>query len=116
MKKSLKYSMFKYYDERAKEYDEIYTLGKGPASINDPRVYMEETKTLQRIVNRMCRGKLLDIPCGTAFWLTSYAEKCSSVHLFDQSDNMLDQAKLKALQAGIADRCSYFVGDLLEND
>ena len=32
MDKQLKIDMFKYYDERAPEYDEFY-LGKGPASI-----------------------------------------------------------------------------------
>ena len=36
MDENLKQSMFAYYEERAPEYEEIYTLGKGPASISDP--------------------------------------------------------------------------------
>ena len=34
MDPDLKESMFRYYDERAAEYEEIYLLGKGPASIS----------------------------------------------------------------------------------
>jgi len=115
MEKSVKESMFTYYDERAREYDEIYTLGKGPASINDPQIYKEETQVLQRVVNEVCRGKLLDIPCGTAFWLPSYAEKCGSFYLFDQSENMLEQARMKAILSGIDNRCTYGRGDILDD-
>ena len=115
MEKTLKESMFEYYDERAHEYDEIYTLGKGPASINNPQLYKEETQTLQCVVNEICRGDALDMPCGTAFWLPSYAEKCNTVVLVDQSEKMLEEAKMKAVQTGIDNRCTYRKGDILDD-
>jgi len=115
MEKSLRDSMFEYYNERAQEYDELYTSGKGPASINDPNLYIKETKTLQGMVRKMCQGKILDIPCGTAFWLPSYAENCTTAVLFDQSEKMLEQAQIKAIQAGIDNCCTYVRGDILKD-
>lgn len=108
--------MFKYYDERAQEYDEIYTLGKGPASINDPQLYKEEAQILQGVVKRICRGNILDIPCGTAFWLPSYAEECTAVTLFDQSEKMLEQAQKRSIEAGIDNRCTYHRGEILSEN
>ena len=42
MSMKLKKSTSLYYDERADEYDGIYTLGKGPASISDPNIYKHD--------------------------------------------------------------------------
>ena len=46
MSMKLKKSTSLYYDERAREYDGIYTLGKGPASISDPNIYKHDVITV----------------------------------------------------------------------
>jgi len=67
-KSRLSKEMMSYYDERAREYDEIY-LGKGPASIPDPIAYKNEVTKISRIVSTFGRGHLIDVGCGTGFCL-----------------------------------------------
>jgi len=74
--------MLAYYNERAPEYEEAYTLGTGTASITEP--------------DQIVRGRIVDLACGTAFWLPHYAQHCRHMTLFDQSDNMLAEAREKA--------------------
>ena len=85
MNPDLRESTFRYYDERAPEYDEIYTLGKGSTSISDPSAYIGEVGILSGLVARFCQGRLLDLPCGTGFWLPHYAARCVSTTMLDQS-------------------------------
>lgn len=104
--------MLVYYDERAPEYDEIYLAGKGPASISDPLVYQEETLKLKQVVNELCVGDILDIPCGTSFWLPSYGRHCTNVLLVDQSGRMLEESRRRAQQIGLEDRCQFLQTDI----
>ena len=46
----LRQSMNTYYDERAAEFDEIYTLGKPPGTVTDPELYKEEARSLGKLV------------------------------------------------------------------
>ena len=112
MNQNLKQSMFEYYGERASEYDNIYH-GAGPASISDPQAYQAEVSILSEIVKRTCSGNLIDIACGTAFWLPHYAKNCSHVTLFDQSKEMLGTAKKRAVSIGVTDRTTLISGDAL---
>ncbi|MBI4765323.1 MAG: class I SAM-dependent methyltransferase [Deltaproteobacteria bacterium] len=116
MDQTLKQSMMAYYSERAPEYDEIYTAGKGPTSINDPLTYKEETNRLKQIVNTLCAGDILDVPSGTAFWLPSYAHHCATVLLVDQSLKMLKESRERARQNGLEDRCSFLQTDIFNYD
>jgi predicted TPR repeat methyltransferase len=88
--------MLRYYDERASEYEEAYVLGTGTASIPDPTVFQAEAMLLGGVVERFVRGRIVDLACGTAYWLPHYAERCSSITLFDQSARMLEECKRKA--------------------
>jgi len=115
MDQDLKQSMFEYYRERVPEYDEVYE-GRGPASISEPEAYTSEVEILRGIVEGTCSGDLLDIACGTAFWLPSYAVQVSHVTLFDQSQEMLDAARLRAKSANILDRCGFVRGDLFDQE
>lgn len=116
MDNSLKNSMFQYYDERALEYDEIYLCGKGPASISNSSAYIEETNKLKTVIKKICFGKILDIPSGTAFWLPSYSDKCESVLLVDQSKAMLDESMKRAQQNGVGYCCETLNGDVFDID
>ena len=106
--------MLAYYDERAPEYEEAYTLGTGTASITDPEVFKAEARLLAGIVGRIARGRMMDLACGTAYWLPHYAQHCGHMTLFDQSDNMLAEARGKATRLGVLDRCDFVRGDFFE--
>ena len=110
----LRRSMNEYYDERAAEFDEIYTLGKPPGTVKDPELYMEEARALATVVREQCHGSLLDIPCGTGYWLQFYAANCSSVTLVDQSENMLRESREKACKYEVAPIARFIRDDALE--
>jgi|SRR5688572_16992774 len=114
MDSDLRRRMLQYYDERASEYEEAYTLGTGTASIPDPSVFQVEAALLGGVVERFVQDKVIDLACGTAYWLPHYAQRCSSITLFDQSENMLDQCKRKTATLGIADRCAIVRGDFFD--
>ena len=84
MDSDLRQRMLTYYDERAPEYEEAYTLGgTGTASIPDPEIFKAEARALAGIVGRFAHGRLMDLACGTAYWLPHYAPNCSRMTLFD---------------------------------
>ena len=116
MDECLRDRMLVYYNERASEYEEAYTLGIGTASITDPTVFTTEIGVLERIVRGFGSGHLLDLACGTGYWLPLYIGNCSRVTLFDQSERMLSECGLKVRRRGVADRCSVVRGDLFDYD
>jgi demethylmenaquinone methyltransferase/2-methoxy-6-polyprenyl-1,4-benzoquinol methylase len=107
--------MLRYYDERAPEYEEAYVLGTGTASMADPEIFRREAMLLAGIVERFARGRLVDLACGTAYWLPHYAARCPSVTLIDQSPRMLDECRAKIAKLDAADRVSMVQGDVLEH-
>ena len=58
----------------------------------------------------------MDLACGTAYWLPYYAPNCSRVTLFDRSDRMLREARVKAHRLGIVDRCAFVQGDFFAHE
>ena len=110
----LRQSMNEYYDERAAEFDEIYTLGKPPGKVTDPELYKEEARSLGKLVRDNCRGSVLDIPCGTGYWLQFYAANCSAITLVDQSENMLREGREKARESGVEATTEFVRADALE--
>lgn len=114
MDRHLRQSMNEYYNERAAEFDEIYTLGKPPGSVTDPELYRQEARSLANLVHEHCRGRVLDIPCGTGYWLTFYAAKCSAITLVDQSENMLGECREKVAGNGVQAVTEYIRDDALE--
>ena len=114
MNSDTKTSMFEYYNERAKEYEELYILGAGPASIPDPEAYKAEVNILAGIAGEFCHGSVIDIACGTGFWLPYYASQCSHITLLDQSPKMLFECERKITSLDIRDKCTSLEGDFLE--
>src|SRR5262245_55874737 len=112
----LRQRMLTYYDERAPEYEEAYTRGTGTASIPEPDVFKAEARILEGVVAQTVRGRVMDLACGTAYWLPHYAANCDRVTLFDQSNRMLAEARAKANRIGIGDRCDLVQGDFFTRE
>jgi demethylmenaquinone methyltransferase/2-methoxy-6-polyprenyl-1,4-benzoquinol methylase len=112
MDDELKPGMMSYYDQRAPEYDEIY-LGKGPA-IPDPVAYKNDLAKITQMVSAFGRGLLVDIGCGTGFWLSGYARNCSRITLIDQSEKMLSECKRRVVKLGLKEKCDFVQGDFFE--
>jgi demethylmenaquinone methyltransferase/2-methoxy-6-polyprenyl-1,4-benzoquinol methylase len=115
MDSELRRQMFRYYDERAPDYEEAYTLGTGTASMSDANVFTTEASALPEIVGRFAHGRLLDLACGTGYWLPHYAYRCSHITLFDQSANMLAESRAKVDRLGIVERCDILHGDFVDH-
>lgn len=109
---NLQQDLSSYYDERAPEYDEIY-IGKGPA-IPDPMAYKNDVKKIGELASAFGRGHLIDIGCGTGFWLPYYAPNCARITLMDQSEKMLSECKRRVDKLGLKDRCHFVQGDFFQ--
>ena len=114
MDDGLRDRMLAYYNERASEYEEAYTRGTGTASITDPAVFTTEIAVLEGIVRGFGRGHLLDVACGTGYWLPHYIANCSRVTLFDQSEQMLAECESKVARLSGPGRCSLVRGDVFD--
>lgn len=115
MDSDLRRQMLAYYDERAPEYEEAYTHGTGTSSIREPTVFTTEATVLAGSVGRFGQGRLIDLACGTGYWLPQYAGRCSHITLVDQSRRMLDECVKKIAMLGIADRCSLVQADVFDH-
>jgi demethylmenaquinone methyltransferase/2-methoxy-6-polyprenyl-1,4-benzoquinol methylase len=113
MDEQLRRVMLRYYDARAPDYEEAYQLGTGTSSISDPEVFQREAGDLAETVRRFAHGKVLDLACGTGYWLQFYAEQCSGVTMVDQSENMLAECRKKIDRFGLADRSTVVRDDVL---
>lgn len=98
-----------YYDERAEEYEEFYS-GMGPA-IPVPSAYKGDVAAATEMASEFGTGHLIDIGCGTGFWLPYYEGNCSQVTLIDQSERMLLECRKRASQIGAQAKCSFIHGD-----
>lgn len=112
MEPDLRRSMLRYYDERALEYEEAYLRGTGTASIPDPEVFRREASLLAGVVTRFAHGRILDLACGTGYWLPHYAGRGSSITLLDQSGKMLDECRKKTEALGVTVRCTVVQADV----
>ena len=111
MCKKLKEEINEYYNERAKEYEDFLIFGGNPASIFDPESYQSEAKNISSLLSRFIEGKIVDIACGTGYWLPSYAQNCPEITLIDQSQKMLDECTKKIESLGIEKKCKLILDD-----
>ena len=106
--------MFRYYDERAPDYEEAFLLGTGTASISDPSVFQADARKLAEVVGRCVTGRVVDLAAGTAFWLPYYVDRARTITFVDQSSRMLDECRKKAVGLGLETSSSLIQADVLE--
>jgi ubiquinone/menaquinone biosynthesis C-methylase UbiE len=99
-----------YYNERAEEYDEIYE-GKKHGTL-DPHIYLKDVARTVESASKFGSGHLLDIACGTGFWLLSYHQNCRRITVMDQSEKMLQKCRKRAAEKGIT-LIDFVQGDFL---
>ncbi len=56
-------------------------------------------------------GHLIDIGCGTGFWLPYYEGNCTQVTLVDQSGRMLSVCRKRADDLRVQGKCRFIHGD-----
>lgn len=111
-KTNVEKEMMQYYDERAKEYDLIYS-GKGPACLKEDS-YLRDVETISSIVGGYGNGHIIDIACGTGFWFPKYAKNCTDFTFVDQSKKMLEECKKRVISSGYIDRAKFVQKDIID--
>lgn len=108
----VKDTMMQYYDERAQEYDDIFT-GKGPADFS-PEHYSRDIEEIRKFMKSFGKGNIIDIACGSGYWIKNYYKKCDTFTFIDQSRQMLEQCRVKADKFDIVNRSVFINDDILE--
>lgn len=105
-------AIFEYYDERASEYDEIYQ--GGIPGIPESEMYRQDVEMIKTISADFGEGHLIDIGCGTAYWLPYYAKNCSEITLVDQSRRMLARSQKRVSDLSLDIDIHYIKGNFLD--
>lgn len=105
--------MFAYYDARADIYDEFYQ-GSGAAVPELSGSYPRDTAGCLDLVAGVCRGDVLDLACGTGFWLRAYGSRCAAVTLVDQSPAVLARCVRRLDELGLRHLATIVQGDVFE--
>ena len=108
----IKKEMMSYYNERAGEYEDLYR-GKGHFTL-DPDIYQKDVTEVSEMASEFGNGHLIDVACGTGFWLLSYAQNCSRITLLDQSGKMLKECKKRVKKLELTNATEFIQGDFLE--
>jgi SAM-dependent methyltransferase len=84
----------RYYDQRAPEYEEIYT----PRDVTHGRELGELSRALR---NTLSGRRVLEVACGTGYWTAAVAQVAREVVATDTSLPMLAEARDKGLPPNV---------------
>jgi demethylmenaquinone methyltransferase/2-methoxy-6-polyprenyl-1,4-benzoquinol methylase len=105
--------MFSYYEAQADSYEDFYE-GRGQAVGALACEYPVDTKAISSLLSGFGRGNVVDLACGTGFWLTTYGSNCTSVTLVDQADAALTKCKQRVDKLGLQAKVRLIQGDIFE--
>lgn len=112
-----RYQPAQYWEERARQFA---VEGNGLAAVcayGMPDVYnwaihLEQLKALAPWLDLAAGARVLDVGCGIGRWSRMLAARGGQVTGIDLSPTMIVQARRRAVQDGVAERCEFFVQDL----
>lgn len=110
-----------YWEDRARRFA---TEGEGLAAVCSygmPRFYNRAIQTTQRLalepwLDVAPGARVLDVGCGVGRWSRRLAHRGAQVTGVDLSATMVDEARRRSEEEGIADRCEFRTADLAELD
>jgi len=105
--------MFAYYDAQADSYEDFYR-GHGQAIGPLAAEYPVDTVAIQMMLSSFGGGNVVDLACGTGFWLTAYGANCERVTLVDQSADALTYCQRRVESLGLAARAHIVRGDVFD--
>jgi ubiquinone/menaquinone biosynthesis C-methylase UbiE len=97
-----------YHERVAPRYDAIY---KGPRW---DAWYEVSWEGLKAHLPRDLRAPVVDLGCGTGRYGLRLAKSGFTVTLSDLAENMLEAARLKAAEMGVAERCTFLRADVMD--
>ncbi|UCD58551.1 MAG: class I SAM-dependent methyltransferase, partial [Candidatus Hydrogenedentota bacterium] len=115
MNKEIEQEMLSYYNERAREHDEVYT-GKGPAIHHYSGEYIKDVAEISEMVSGFGSGHLIDIACGTGFWAPQYGKNCEQITFVDQSERMLSECRSRVDSLGLANAVHFIRGNIFDTE
>jgi demethylmenaquinone methyltransferase/2-methoxy-6-polyprenyl-1,4-benzoquinol methylase len=105
--------LFSYYEAQADSYEEFYE-GRGQAIGALAREYPVDTAAIANLLSGFGRGNVVDLACGTGFWLTAYGQNCTSVTLVDQAPAALAKCQQRVDQLGLQAKARLVQGDIFK--
>jgi demethylmenaquinone methyltransferase/2-methoxy-6-polyprenyl-1,4-benzoquinol methylase len=105
--------MYAYYDAQAETYEDFY-FGKGQAVAALAPEYDVDRKGIGALLAAFGQGDVIDLACGTAFWLSIYGPNCRTVTLVDQSAVSLARCEQRVRALGLEPAAKIVRGDLFE--
>jgi len=105
--------MFSYYDAQAESYEDFYR-GEGQAIAALSSEYSIDTAGVAALLSGFGQGDVVDLACGTAFWLATYGRNCTTVTLVDQSAAALARCRQRIHELNLHDTAKVIQGDVFD--
>jgi len=87
-------NLFDYYDQRAAHYEDIYRIPERQAELSQLAAQLQQLTENKNV---------LEVACGTGYWIERYVDSASHVLATDASGVMLELAQAKPLLKGRVD-------------
>ncbi|HUW33550.1 MAG TPA: class I SAM-dependent methyltransferase [Planctomycetota bacterium] len=109
----------RYWNDEANAFQRIYTHHKSGLSVWLDKIFRKDMYLRYEYTLKHCEpieGRtFLDVGCGNGLYSIELAKRgARKVVGLDISENMLKLCRQSAQQQGVADRCSFVHGDLLD--
>lgn len=111
--------MKSYYNEVALDYDMIYKraiwtkLEKEDWEHKD-HIFFNDNLQMSKLVSEFGKGHVIDIGCGTGFWIEFYEKNCEQVTMLDQSSNMIRLCKDRIEQNNLLHKVNLIEGNFFD--
>jgi len=100
-----------YYDAQAANYEDFYD-GKGQAIAALSGEYATDAAGVATLLSSFGRGDVVDLACGTGYWLTVYGRNAASITLVDQAERVLAHCERRVQQLGLEAVARTIRGDV----